>query len=396
MALVKNGYTPLSKDDVVAQINAIFVNVFGKNFNTSPSSVNGLFIQELANIALENEAFKALILSSVYNPDTAIGIWLDSLCALLGIYRKKANYSTVNCFCYGSSGTVIPAGTLISSSAGDVFASNALGIIGADGEVEITFIAQNTGPVSVSANTVNTIINKVYGWDSVNNPVDGMIGNSVESDVSLRTRRTTFIKSQGSAQLDSIADSIYSVDGVTEVYPLENDTPGNLVLNGVTLNPNSVYFAVLGGKDVDIAQAIFNKKSPGSNFTGNTTVGVTNKYNTQTVNITFQRPVEVALQINISIGANVDYPANINTTIQNAVLDNFNNGDLSNNIKPVGIYTLINAFRFTNAILSSGVSDIRSITLQTVVNGTPSIDIQLPANQIATLLTSNIIITQVA
>ena len=125
--------------------------------------LHGQFINQLAQLAQQNQNFMVLLTASLYNPNVASGVWLDALCAFNGIIRNPATYSLVTCVCYGSATTVIPAGTLIQNNNNNVFYSTTDATIGNDGTVDVIFEAVESGAIPVDAGTVNNIITQVYG-----------------------------------------------------------------------------------------------------------------------------------------------------------------------------------------------------------------------------------------
>jgi|GEM_PF-5394871 uncharacterized phage protein gp47/JayE len=395
MPFTPTGYQPQTLAEIIDDINQIFIDVFGDTWNTNASSPNGQFVSQLANIAIQNQNFMVLLTSGLYNPDVATSVWLYSICALLGITPTPATYSTVTCTCSGSAGTLIIAGTQIANSNGDVFASVADGTITLSGTVSIVFQAVNTGPVSVLAGTVNNIINKVYGWDTVTNPLDGVLGQAMESDNDLRLQRSDLLSLQGSASIGSVyAYIVDNVLGVTDVFATENNTGASIVVQGVTLIPYSIYIAVIGGLDTDIAQAIYNKKCPGVSMNGNTTTPYYDPTVAYTFEATYQRPVAVPLQVNISIKNSPLLPGDIITQVKNSIYNNFNG--LSPLFPVVKIGQIINVSRFVPGLIAIGAGDIRTLTIQQVTGGPPAgPEIQLTVDSIATLITANIMVNLV-
>lgn len=67
-------------------------------------------------------------------------------------------------------GTIIPKGSLVISTDGVILSSINNVTIGGEKEVTITFVAQQTGPIIIVANTLTTIITVIAVWDSINNP----------------------------------------------------------------------------------------------------------------------------------------------------------------------------------------------------------------------------------
>jgi len=394
MPFTSSGFVPYTAQEAIDVINAIFIDVFGANVNLSPSSVNGQFIQQLANKLINNETFMTTLTTSTYNPNVNSGVWLDMICNLLGIYRQVATYSNAICTCFGSAGTVIPQGIQIVSTNGDIFQSQAVATIGVGGSIEMEFVAIVSGAVPVLANTLNNIITRIYGWDSVTNVVEGTIGGTTETDNELRNSRVARLYTQGSASLGSIYSSLLSVPNVLDVYVQENDTVLPITIDGVTIPPNNIYLAVLGGTGLDIATAIYNKKSPGITMYGNTNYTITTIYNTQWTAI-YQTPVQIPLQVNITVGNSAFLPVGIETQIKDVIVNNFNGTDINvPSATAITIAELINCYRFAPSLLAIGVTDTLSLTIQTIA-GIPAVFIQLDALSIATLIQSNVIVTLV-
>lgn len=392
MPFTPQGYESQTPEEIIADINAIFITVFGINVNTDPSSPNGQFINELANWAINNQNF-ILTIVNLYNPNIASTVWLDAICAFSGIKRLAASSSYATCLCTGSAGTIIPSGTQISNTAGDVFASSSLSIIGSGGTVQIIFTAINTGEIPVESGTLTNIINKVYGWDSVTNLTNGTVGGSIQSDDSLRSLRSQLLATYGSASLDAIYSAVYNVSGVVDVYAAENDTELPIVIGGVTLVPNSIYIAAIGGTDNDVAAAMYKKKCPGVLMNGNTTVNYVTRWG-NTLPITFQRPVDTPVIVRISLQSQPNYPVDFAAQVKQAIVNNFNGVDTNvPSIPAVKIGQVINTSRFVPSLIAIGAWDILTNTIELATGGTPAALIQLDIDKIAILTLTNVIVT---
>ena len=391
-----DGYVELTLQEIIDEINALFIEVFGLRFNTNPASPNGQFINQLAQVAQQNQNFMVMLTASLYNPAVAQGVWLEALAALSNITRSPALPSTVTCTCTGSDGTVIPAGVLIANTNGDVFVNQTTVTI-SSGTASATFFSQQTGPIPVVANTVNSIINKVYGWDTVNNPSDGVTGSLQQSDNSLRAVRRDLLSSYGSASIGALYSGLVKLVGeVNEgnVFVTQNNTNASITVGGVSIVAYSIYVVILGSTSPLIAQTIYNKKCPGINQNGSTTYDYTDPESGTVFTAKWDVPTQIPLQVNISITNMSSYPPDFNVQIQNAIVNNFN-GDDPNvpNALPVGIGDIINVSRFFPSLLLIGAYDIQSITIQKVTMGTPAVDIQLPVNQIGTLTQADVIVS---
>lgn len=388
------GFVPYTAQQSLDVVNTSYVSVFGASVNLSPSSVNGQLIYQESTWLLNNENFINSMLTNVFNPNLASGIYLDTICSFLGIKRKPATFSIVTCICYGSAGTIIVAGTQIANTNNDVFISvNNLTIDGT-GQVTGQFIAQQSGAIPCLSNTVNNIINKVYGWDRVNNPTDGVTGSAIQSDFSLRAQLSTLLASFGSASLAAIYAGLWATKDVASVFVAENNTEDDITVAGIVIPPTAIYACVLGGTDADVANSLYKKKCPGIGMVGNTTYDITTKWDTIWT-ARFQRPTNTPLQINITVGNSTALPANIADLVKTAVYNNFYGID--NNVPTalrVKINELINTSRFVPSLLFIGAYDIL-VNQIGLVGGSMGQYIQLNADLIATLSTDNINVTLV-
>jgi len=136
--------------------------------------------------------------------------------------------------------------------------------------------------------------------------------------------------SRGSVQ--AIQGTVLQVTGVLDAYTTENSSGAPVTIGGVTLAPNSLYCAVVGGADADVAHAIWSKKAPGCAYNGNTTVVVqdtSSGYNPPypSYNVTFERPTPLEILFEINIANSSQVPADYVLLIQNAIINAFGGGD---------------------------------------------------------------------
>lgn len=164
-----------------------------------------------------------------------------------------------------------------------------------------------TGPTLALAGTVDEIVTPVTGWDSVENPRDGIVGRAVENDVQLRARRRNSLRVIGAASLEAIrARLLQEVDNVQTVVIYENrlPTPDEDGRPG-----HSFETVIQGGDDDDIAVRLWNLKPAGIQTFGNTTRVITDSQG-DPQGISFSRPVQVPIEIDADIQIDLDrFPA---------------------------------------------------------------------------------------
>ena len=158
------------------------------------------------------------------------------------------------------------------------------------------------GAVEQEANTLNTILTPVLGWDFVTNPVAASPGRLAETDEELRIRFRNTKLERSSNILDSLYSALLNVPNVEEVAIYENDTDVTDT-NGVS--PHSFFPVVLGGSSQVIAETIWRNKPMGISSEGNTVVTVTDSQGF-THDIGFERPNPVTVYIDITLSLDTE------------------------------------------------------------------------------------------
>lgn len=112
--VTNSGFVAPTGADVFKGLTESFLQQFG-SIETTPQSITGQFIAIFAQAILEMwQALQACYNASY--PATAQGVALDGIAQIVGISRKASTRTTTYVSCYGTDGTVIPAGSLVASS----------------------------------------------------------------------------------------------------------------------------------------------------------------------------------------------------------------------------------------------------------------------------------------
>jgi uncharacterized phage protein gp47/JayE len=190
-----------------------------------------------------------------------------------------------------------------------------------------SLVAEDVGPISAEANSLNVIKTPALGWDSVTNPLAASEGRFTETDeeLRLRFRNTKFERSTNI--LDSLYSALLSVTTVESVAVYDNDTD---IVDANGLPPHSFTAVVLGGEAEDIANTIWRNKPVGITSNGNTTVTITDSQDFPR-DINFERPDPVVIYISIVLDTNELFPADGFDQIKSAIIafakDEFSVGD---------------------------------------------------------------------
>ena len=369
---------------LLEELNSEVKAIFGDNFNVSPESpdgqVNGVISESNANIwEIAEEAYNA------FNPKAAAGTTLSNLVQLNGITRLAATRSHVELTLTGDSGTVIPEGSLISTSdTGDELSTDVSVTIDGTGNAIVQATALEFGPITMLAGTITEIDNPVTGWDTVNNTADAIEGTNEESDPDLRARRQRSVARDAQAIIDGIRSAVENIDNVTQALVLENDTDA-VDANG--LPAHSFQVVVSGGADIDVADIIWLKKPAGIQAFGDITEQIIDSQGVSH-DISFSRPTAVTIYVEVTLTTFAEYPVNGDDLIKQAIVD-YANGDLVDNrsfgLADDVIYTRL--YTPINSVAGHEIDDLQ-ISIASPADGV--INIPISITQIADFQIANI------
>lgn len=312
---------------VMADINA----AFGGNLNMALETPQGqLASSQAAIVSAADQTFAYM--SQQMDPAYNAGRFQDAIARIYFLTRNPALPTTVSCLCVGAEGTIIPAGSLAQDVSGNIYSATDGGTIGVSGNITLDFANIIPGPIPCPQDTLTQIYIAIPGWDSINNPADGVIGESVETRAALEERRIESVAKNARGIIQAIQGAVLSVPGVLDAFSYQNDSGVSITYRGVTLAPHSIYVAVAGGDEDEIAFAIWSKKSPGCSYNGDTTVIVydTSDYYTAPYpeyEVTFQRPDEKTIKFLVEIVDSASVPSDADTQVKNAVLAAFSGSD---------------------------------------------------------------------
>jgi len=337
--------------------------------NTEPETPAGQLIdsQTAAIVDKDNEV---LFLANQFNPLTAEGIWQDALGKIYFLTRKVAQTSEALCLCTGLAGTVIAQGSRIKSSAdGLEWSCVETVIIPAGGTAQARFQAGTPGPVAAPADTLTEIVTVTPGWDTVTNPTAAVPGRDQESQLEFETRRYASVAANARGSVAALYGALADIPEVLAVIVLENvgDTPAEQW--GVTIPGHSVWIAIEGGQDADIAETIYRKKDAGCGTAGNTEV----KYQDVTLPgkpiyaYRIERPAPLAFGVKVTIRLTPSTPQDIEERVRTAVLNEFNGTGNRAELR-VGMAQDVYASRFYSSVIAVGVQNLLSIQLAAPVS----------------------------
>lgn len=277
------------------------IQIYGPDINVDSNSPDG---QMVNNWALSKQDILQLIVQdySSKDPDEAVGIALDNVSQLCGIYRQGGSYTKTEIVIttdrnLNLNGMDSSSPFTVSDANGNLFLLITTTSL-TTGANTLNFQASQIGFVQIVPNTLTIAVTVVLGVVSVNNPSDPYaIGQDQETDAQFRVRRqqSTAIPAQG--VLQSLFGGLNTITGLLEAVIYENIT--NITdANGVPAH--SIWVIVDGGSDDDVANMIYRYRSFGCGMKGTEIVPV-DQVDGTTFDIQFERAVSQDLYITMNL-----------------------------------------------------------------------------------------------
>lgn len=319
--VVDTGVIVVDTSEIKTDLQATYRSAFGESLQLGDETPQGVLIS--GETAERTAAVSAVAnVANQLNPNLAGGVYLDAIMALTGLTRAVATASTFATAptVTGIVGTLIPAGSRAQNSAGDLFETTA----------DVTLTGTDTVPViSVELGAIPctigdlSIVSNIVGWETVNNTVAATVGTPAASDVLARTTRNNALSLQGTGSRESIISSVTAVENVFSVVSRDNNQPTTQVVDGVSLDPNSVWVCVSGGDSTTIAERLNTSKNIGCQWQNGKSsdpisIELTDPYNGQTVDILFDRPDDVPVSYQLTVLSNG--VTNVSSVVKNAIL----------------------------------------------------------------------------
>lgn len=369
-------------DEIKTELQGVFSDAFGTDLSLDDSTPQGVLIDSLTQ-QKELDNAQLLYFLNQLNPKTADGIFQDALASIYFIKRNEPTNSVVNCVCTGAVGTVLngvgsgnPA--MAQSANGDLFQCLSGGTIPASGSITLAFSAVETGPIPVASNTVNKIYSVVSGWDTINNPTSGVLGEELESRANFAERIKKSLALNSTGSVSSVYSHIFDVKGVTDLFIWENTTDSNVTYRGITLSPHSIYICQNGAQlinssdgDGSLAEAIFNSKSAGCDTTkvtaGYSSCTYTDPLTGIVYTYNYYIPTDTNIYIKITLSDSIS--ADVEQQIKDVLLAEFRGQGKSGSSK-ITIGSTIYASRFYKDVLSILDSDTILENIKISTDGT--------------------------
>lgn len=312
-------------NDILKDLLDSMKQIFGTDIYLDEDSMDYQQISIFAKKIYDTNSL-ALLVYNNRTANTSVGVGLDNLCALVGIKRKPATYSECQLTITGDPGTVITGGKANDGT----YNWNLLDevTIPSNGTIIVQSTCETSGYITAAPNTINTIATPLYGWIGVTNQYAATPGKNVESDANLRARYYVSTMLPAVSIFDSMLASLSSITDVKRVKGYENDTNQT---SAEGFPPHSVTFVVEEGDDGQIAEMIYNKKTPGCYTNGTTDIEVLSEAGNVT-HIRFYRPTYKNVWVKVNITKLAGYNESVVDNIKKALVDYIKSADIHDTI----------------------------------------------------------------
>jgi hypothetical protein len=366
--------------DVLAGSQNLFGSIYGADTVLNPNT------QDEQMLAIFAQAVSALnqLAASVYNaysPVYAQGAGLSALVLINAIRRLVPTFSTCTVTLTGTANTIINNGQVgDNQNLSTVWNLPPTVTIGTGGTVTVTATCITPGAINLSAGQLSVILTPTLNWQSVTNGSNTpAVGSPVESDAALRQRQVVSTAGPAVTPAASIAAAVANVPGVTNVAYDNNDT-GSTDGNGVPGHTISVI--VVGGAQLDVATAIFNKKSEGTGTYGSTSQVVVDE-NGVSDTINFYYASTTTISAVFTVTPLTGYSLATAAAIQAAALAYIEGLDIG---EPVVYFTL------AGIATLQGTQYASQFKLESVTLNTGTSDITIAFNAIAVSATADLVV----
>ena len=290
-----------------SEIQQIFVDAFGSDFDLNDNLPQGVLIQRLAELfyGIDMDGIEAF---SRLNLNTMGGLFLDVVGNLRGITRRLGTPQTgvvsVTCRAENFIPFSFPEGTVFTVvETGDRFVTTGLTTLSSNvASIEVAY-SEDGNSSAIIGNTMT-----VEGYPQVQNIeiISLFDGTDRESDISYRSRlQKEYPAAVGT--MEYVTNKIRALASVKAVGFLYNDTDTTVdtipayCTEWIVAPKAEVRADALGVMKADVASVIINSKVPGSPTYGNTSVVTQDVFGTQkTVNFTIAE--EIPIEISVTVG----------------------------------------------------------------------------------------------
>lgn len=326
----------------------------------------GRLIDLETNARTATITFNANVANVLINITESAGAALDAWGSNFGIYRNNETNSSTPVTVTGVANTIIPQNSEAIDVNGIIWKAENEIIIGSSGSATGVFVCSIPGPVALAAGELNKIVASstigVDGWETITNSANATPGADEEGDEPYKLRIIQGVF-RGSALFGNYESNVSKVDGVRDIFAYDNPYGTSRLLDNITIPPHSVYVCVDGGNSADVAYSLYEVKSAGAGWVGNTTVSVTDKTFGTTNTVQYETPNSINFVFSTNVTNYSNSNADLESQIQNVISNYLNNAYENLGYKKIGIRPIIEPFTIA-ALIQSQISGISVNSVQ--------------------------------
>lgn len=303
--MTNTGFKPKRFADVLESLTNRIKSISNPDTGEYPfvnETADGLLMQVTSVIAEEIATCweQAYLASVQYDPQNASGVALRGVVQINGINPSYGTPTQLPIVVRGTAGTVIPAGSKISSTDGSqIYEVQESVVIPAGGETTATTLCTEVGANNPAPGTIIQIQTPIFGWNYASNNLATSVGTNADTDTTLHIKQSRATAATSYRQVDAIIAGIMTVPGVTYARLYVNKT---LTTDARGIAGKTMAAVVVGGLDTDIANVLRLKAGSLDNFAGNLDEPIEFTGELGDVEtIDFYRPTEVPIYISIAL-----------------------------------------------------------------------------------------------
>lgn len=375
--VTRDGFVPESLSNIVTRVQDRLLEI-SPGFDFSPESPDGQMISIMSSeIALLWD--QLLKVYNSYDPYTATGHGLRNIASISGILYGVATRSSATVTLIGTTGVVVPEGSLVSDLEGNQFYT----LNEANIPSNVSVVATVAGPIPVPINNITVLDSVVLGWEGVLQNEEGVVGKDPQTEQQFRNLRNRTVM-RNTVTIQETMEARLLELGISQVLVGNNDTSA-VASDGTP--PHSVHVTIgeYGGiTDSAIAQVIFDTKGLGLYTHGTTQVVVEDSQGNQH-SVRFSKSIEAPVTVVLDVTFLDDEKAGAAEDVKTALVDHINSLAVGEDVIWSRLFPIITPF---------AKAQINSLLIGLVPGSEAATNVGISDSQFASCAFSSITLTE--
>lgn len=375
--LDENGFKRKTYDELLTDMETKAKELFGEDANLSPHSVLGILFRVLAwFLALSHELAERVYNSGFISKST--GVQLDRHGNNLGVLRDVEMPAEVTLVFEGKPGYVIEEGVQFQTENEIIFEMVDVVTIDESGRGQGLAVSQVYASNSnVPAGSITISVEPVEEITAVINPEPATGGSDREADTNYRARIKLATNSTPGPPINGIISALNEVPSVRSASVIENNT---MQIDEKGNPPKSIHVFCFGGKDEEVADAIFNAVAAGIETVGSKSVTVKDISGFEkTVKFDYANSINIFSRVTINVSSQFEKGAE--SDVKAAVYNYINNLNMGDDV--------IHSYIYPGVYQVPGIL-VAKIEIGKSSNALNPSDIDIQENESAQILMENI------